>query len=152
MLYVGQCVYAVHAENVIKSNFFISNPTLTCNWKMSVCQSLLQVYLYYLSDRTSTFLSLLMTEMSDNSAPQQFSFLTWFMSLTLVLATIMSSLNFTMMMMMMDQASVSNQTSTRQLKLLWNIFAMTRVITFQLWQTAKTKRNLVPKSLHNSGQ
>ena len=51
----------------------------------------------YLNDKTSTFFSLLMTEMSDNSAPQQLSFLTWFMSLTLVLATIMSSLSFTMM-------------------------------------------------------
>ena len=52
---------------------------------------------FYLNDKTSTFFSLLMTEMSDNSAPQQLSFLTWFMSLTLVLATIMSSLSFTMM-------------------------------------------------------
>ena len=45
---------------------------------------------------TSTFLSREMTETSESSAPQQLSFLTWFMSLTLVLATIMSSLNFTM--------------------------------------------------------
>ena len=51
----------------------------------------------YLSDSTSTFLSFLMTEMSESSAPQQLSFLTWFMSLTLVLATIMSSLSFTIL-------------------------------------------------------
>ena len=62
---------------------------------------------------TSTFLSREMTETSESSAPQQLSFLTWFMSLTLVLATIMSSLNFTMVTSHSPATHTSSTSVTR---------------------------------------
>ena len=51
----------------------------------------------HLRDRTSTFLSFRITAMSESSAPQQLSFFTWFISLTRVRATIMSSDNLTIL-------------------------------------------------------
>ena len=66
-------------------------------WRFLQCWMSARVaMLFTLRLSTSTFLSREMTETSESSAPQQLSFLTWFMSLTRVLATIMSSLSFTM--------------------------------------------------------